>query len=93
MPHAQRVLGVEGFRLVAVGCHRLEEIVVPAIAFVPGDVHAGAAHDDRVLDARRAGHSLVGSRLEGQDDAVAPGAVLGDQDTGVYVDKPFLQGF
>jgi hypothetical protein len=89
--HAQRVLGRECVEAGGLEARACDQFVVPAIPLVPGDVHTGAPDDDRVLHAGDGGDGLVGARLQREDHAVAPGAVLGDEHSGADIGHALLQ--
>jgi hypothetical protein len=93
-PDPARWLGLHRlFRWPGGVADRVEQVVQPPVAFVPGDVQAGPADHDGVLDAGDGGQCVVDAGLGGDDGAVAPGAILGDQDPWREVGEAFGESF
>ncbi len=81
----ERMLGIEGKR-GAILRGAFFEIVPPVVAsLAPGDIFAGAAHDDGFFDGGAIVHGGVGGFLERNDFAAAEAAVGGDEDFGFGV--------
>ncbi len=83
--HVERVLGVERLGLV-VGGGAVDGVVPPHVDLVvPGDLLAGTAYDEHVVDHVGLGAGLVDGRLERRGGAAAVAAVGGDDDPGLAV--------
>ena len=90
----QGILGVDLHGLAAaLGDRELAQLVVPVVADGVHDrLGAGVAHDDDVLDGGREAHRVVDDLLHGEDLAVDPRAVGGDDDLGLRVIDARAQG-